>query len=147
MTFDELRLLCAIHELEPGGRDKVSDTKRLNFGREVAGVYTDIFRTTRFPWEVDQVMETYLRWRKNTDTKIKAAIAMAHGFECFWRHRGKGPCCSEAEAGHLVPNSRGGPLSIENCIIECRSHNNQRRAMTVEEYLQSSDKVTNPCPK
>jgi hypothetical protein len=29
-------------------------------------------------------------------------------------------------------------MTVENCQIECRAHNNQRREMLIEEYLQSN---------
>jgi hypothetical protein len=38
-----------------------------------------------------------------------------------------------------VPKCRGGDISVANCQIECRAHNNQRRERTIEEYLTSSD--------
>ena len=32
-----------------------------------------------------------------------------------------------------------GDLTIENAMIECRAHNNQRRARSIEDYLSSED--------
>lgn len=72
-------------------------------------------------------------------TRIKAQIAAAHGYECFWKHRGKGPCSDEAEAGHVVPRAAGAELTVENGMIECRAHNNQRRERSIEDYLTSGD--------
>jgi hypothetical protein len=28
-------------------------------------------------------------------------------------------------------------LTVENCHIECRAHNNQRREMSIEDYIKS----------
>ncbi len=44
----------------------------------------------------------------------------------------------EVEAGHVVQRCKGGPLTVENGQIECRAHNNQRREMSIEDYLKST---------
>lgn len=141
MTFDQLKLLCAVRKANLGSGDPVSDQRRMEWARTVFETYTELFQTVRFPFEVDDVMQVFYSQRKNANTQTKADIALTHGVECFWRNRGKGPCCDNAEAGHLIPNCEDGPLTVENCVIECRAHNNQRRAMHIEQYLQS-DKAT-----
>jgi hypothetical protein len=136
MTFDDLKLLCAIHRQTPDGRDHTSDEERLEFALAVSRTYGLLHGDSFFPWSTDQVAKMRLAYRKSKSTQMKAKIALAHGgAHCFWRHRDKGACCESAEAGHLVPNCKGGPLSVANCIIECRAHNNQRRERTIEEYL------------
>jgi len=138
MTFDELKLLVAVNESSPGGVERYRQSEMLAFSKQVAAMYADLFMDVRFPFRVDDVIGMSNKWRKNTGTRVKAEIAMQHGaFSCFWKCRNKGPCCNEVEAGHLIPKCKGGPLSVENCIVECRSHNNQRSAMTIEEYLKS----------
>jgi hypothetical protein len=37
-----------------------------------------------------------------------------------------------------VQRCKGGLLTVENGQIECRAHNNQRREMSIEDYLLSS---------
>lgn len=141
MKFNELQLLMAIRAMEPGSRDYLTESDRLEFAMQVQRQYSAMFRTVEFPFTVDDVITIYMQLRKNKATQIKADIAFAHGTSCFWLGRGKGPCSDECEAGHLVAACRAGELSVENCIIECRAHNNQRREMTIEQYL-NSDKVT-----
>lgn len=137
MTFDDLRLVIAIRQHGGFPSDGMSEVERIEYALQVSRLYCLTNRNTRFDFDTDDVIRSALAVRKNIDTRIKADVAEAHGVRCFWQGRGKGSCCDEAECGHLVPNSKGGPLSVENCVIECRSHNNQRHAMTVEEYLQS----------
>ncbi len=138
MRFDELKLLVAINSLKPKG-DPVSDHARAARAKQVRDEYTRLFDEVYFPWTVSQVIETCVVWRKQTTTRTKAEIAAAHGFECFWKHRGKGLCSDEAEAGHIIPNCTGAELTVANGMIECRAHNNQRRERSIEDYLASDD--------
>lgn len=95
-----------------------------------------------FPFTIDDIERWSITLRKNTDAKVKVDIALAHGTECYFKRRGKGPCSEEVEAGHIVQRCKGGPLTVENGQIECRAHNNQRREMAIEDYLKS-DLTTN----
>lgn len=67
---------------------------------------------------------------------MKAKVALEHGTRCFWVGRNVGACSDEAEVGHIVPRCQDGPLTVENCMIECRAHNNERKERTIEQYLQ-----------
>lgn len=136
MRFDELKLLVAINSLQPEG-DPISDSARMSRAREVRDEYTRLFAEVFFPWTTSDVIEMCVTWRKNKSARIEAEIAAAHGYECFWKHRGKGPCCDELEGGHVVPRSAGADLTVANGMIECRAHNNQRRERSIEEYLTS----------
>lgn len=137
MTFDELRLLTAIRMLGGTWGDMPTDQMRREFASQVAAQHAAMTGDVRFPWSIDDVIKLALSLRKQIDTRTKADIAIQHGVKCFWEGRGKGACTDEAEAGHLVPKCRGGQLTVENAVIECRGHNNQRREMTIEEYLLS----------
>jgi len=141
MTFDELRIAVAVvlakSPDEPWIRDACTESERLDYARKVQGQHMLLSRDCFFPFTVDEVIRVAFNVRKQPDTRIKAEVAMTHGWECFWRNRNKGPCDDTAECGHLVPRCKGGELTIPNCVIECRSHNNQRREMTIEEYLSS----------
>lgn len=138
MTFDELALCIAI---ERAGR--CSDTPRTNQQRlDLAmRVFPEWLRMTNesvFPFTIDEIVQWDTNIRKQVNTRTKIEVAEKHGMQCFWNGRGKGCCCNTAECGHLWQNSHGGPLSVENCVIECRSHNNQRRDMSIEEYIRSN---------
>ncbi len=141
MKFDELKLLVAINSLRPTG-DPVTDDARFRYAASVRDEYTRLFGTVQFPWSTSQVIECGVAWRKQPTARIKAQIAAAHGYMCFWTHREKGPCCDDVEGGHVVPRARGGgDLTVVNGMIECRAHNNQRRERSIEEYLSSDDKT------
>jgi hypothetical protein len=137
MTFDELLLCMAI---EKAGR--CPDTPRTTEQRRQLAIrvfneWVALQSDSRFPFTIDQIVDFDTRIRKSKDTRTKVKVAHLHGVKCFWNGRNKGPCCDTVECGHLWQNSFGGPLSVENCVIECWSHNNQRRAMSIEEYIKS----------
>jgi len=143
MKFNDLKLLVAIHRLRPKG-DPISDRQRMKCAVEVRGEYTRMFEEVHFPWTVSEVLEMCVMWRKNRAARVKAEIAAAHGYECFWAQRDKGPCSDEVEGGHVIARAAGsGELSVQNGMIECRAHNNQRRERTIEDYL-SCDDTTEP---
>lgn len=141
MKFTELNLLIAIRRTPDLGSDKPTDAKRLEYARAVHANFVAITGDIQCPFNVDDVIIHSINMRKQPDTRTKADIAELHGSKCFWESRGKGPCSDDVEAGHLVPACLGGEMTVENGIIECRAHNNQRRELTIEEYLRS-DKVT-----
>lgn len=136
MNFAELKLVMAIRKTGAKGREYVTQKERIEFAVQVQQQYVRLFADVYFPFTVDNVIHSMLKLRKNRMTRTKADIAIAHGTRCFWHGRNVGPCSEECEAGHLVPACRGGELSISNCIIECRAHNNERRERTIEEYLE-----------
>ncbi len=136
MKFDELQLLITCSCVEGSVPD--DSLGRRNYARRVRAMWPiDL----PFSWTATEVCDIAVKLRKSSTTKLKAEIARAHGTGCFWLGRGKGPCSDEVEAGHVVAAAAGADLTVENGMIECRTHNNQRREMTIEEYL-SSDKTT-----
>ena len=140
MKFDELKLLVAINTLTPKG-DPISDAARMGLARRVRDEYTRLYGDVLFPWTISDVIEMCVLWRKQSAARTKAEIAAAHGYECFWKQRDKGPCCDEVEGGHVVSRSAGAELTVANGMIECRAHNNQRRERSIGEYLTSPDRT------
>lgn len=137
MTFDELKLAMAIHRASLGGGDWTSDRQRREAACIVYCEWLREFGNTAFPFSMDDIERVRLAMRKNMDTRTKVAVAMQHGVRCFFEGRGKGPCSDDAECGHIVQRSAFGDLSVQNCQIECRAHNGQRGAMSIEEYMKS----------
>lgn len=137
MTFSELKLCMAIVKADLGGGDRPIHKQRLESAHSVMVEFLYLFEESYFPYSIDDVERWRLNIRKQTDTRIKVEVAMLHGTRCFWAHRNMGECSNDAECGHLIPASQNGPLTIANCIIECRAHNNERRALTIEEYIKA----------
>ena len=137
MTFSELKLCLAIHRAELGGGIRATGREQMEAALLVMLQYLACFDDSYFPYTLDDIDKWRLAIRKNKDTRIKMEVALCHGHRCFWEGRGKGPCCDDAECGHLVARCDGGELTVENCVIECRSHNNQRRERSIEQYLRA----------
>lgn len=137
MTFDELRLAIAIQKANLGGRDLVTERDRKDAACRIYVEWVNYFDVTTFPFDGDSLDRMRLSLRKNANTQVKVNVAMAHGLQCYFEGRGKGPCSDEAECGHIMAKCNGGPLTVSNCQIECRAHNNQRSSMSIEEYLSS----------
>lgn len=137
MTFAELELLMAIRKCGTFGRDIKTDGERLEYAKRVAMQYADMTQNVVFAFKVDDVLHMQRQMRKNPSTRLKADVAIRFGTRCFWDGRNKGPCDDNAELGHITPRSRGGSDDMSNLMIECRAHNNQRRDMSIEEYIAS----------
>jgi hypothetical protein len=138
MTESELHLCCAIRRANLGGGDRPTSEQRQRAATAVLSEWLFLHGDTRFPFTIDDIERWSMALRKSPDAKIKVDIALAHGTECYFKGRGKGPCSSDVEAGHIVQRCKGGPLTVENGQIECRAHNNQRREMSIEDYMRST---------
>lgn len=138
MTENELHLCCAIRLADLGGGDRPTSDQRKRAALSVIAEWLTLTGDSRFPFSIDDIERWSITLRKSVDAKMKVDIALAHGTECYFKGRGKGPCSEEVEAGHVVQRCKGGPLTVENGQIECRAHNNQRREMSIEDYMKSS---------
>lgn len=142
MKQSELLLWCAISQADLSSADRPTTDQRRRAALAVFAEWVSLTGDSSFPFTIDEIEQASLRLRKSGDAgKVKVGIALTHGIYCYFRSRGKGPCCDEVEAGHIWQKWDGGPLTIANGQIECRAHNNQRREMSIEEYMKS-DKVT-----
>ena len=137
MTFDELKLCIAIRNAGLGGGDIFSERERFGMIADVMRCWLFEYKSSVFPFSVEEVDRLRLTYRKNENTKMKIEVAVAHGTRCFWEGRGKGECSNEVDCGHILPRSQGGALSVENCMIECSRHNRQRGTMSIESYISS----------
>lgn len=127
----------AIHKagLHKGDRPRMHE--RHEAVRAVFAEWLALFKTSVFPWNTDDVIHWMGSYRRRKENVLKVEAALAHGCRCYFKRRGKGPCSKDAEWGHVVPRCRGGEDTVRNTQIECRAHNNQRRDMSIEEYMQS----------
>lgn len=87
----------------------------------------------------ESLLRNYIRYRKSGDKRLRlmVEVAIAHGATCFFRGRGRGECSDEVDLDRIVPGSRGGEYTLENCQIACSRHNRERGDRTIEEYLES----------
>ncbi len=137
MTENDLHLCCAIHRANLGGGDRPTQDQRERAAIAVVIEWIDLTGDSFFPFTIDQIAQWSINLRKSKEMQMKVEIALTHGTDCYFKGRGKGPCSAEVEAGHIVQRCKGGPLTVENGQIECRAHNNQRREMSMEDYIKS----------
>jgi hypothetical protein len=147
MTRNDLHLCCAIRKADLGGGDRPTSGQRQRAAILVVTEWIALTGCSYFPFTIDDIERWSIALRKSNDTKVKVDIALAHGLSCYFENRGKGPCSAEVEGGHILQRCKGGPLSVENGQIECWAHNNQRREMSIEDYLKSNLKTSETLEK
>jgi len=68
-------------------------------------------------------------------SELIVLVARTHGRRCFYCGRGKGECSNEVTLDRIVPGSRGGKYTVENCMLACSAHNTQRGNQPLEQFL------------
>jgi hypothetical protein len=74
---------------------------------------------------LDLLLAQQERRRVTVPAKVKRAVRDRDGEKCQWPLDSGGVCGATArlEIDHVVPRARGGPSTVENCRILCRTHN------------------------
>lgn len=151
MTFEELPLFIAIRktygdvENPRSSKYAINEAARLHIYHRIFLNYPDYSRG--FPWSPEQVLTMFDRYGKSpcakgADTKkdeLTCDVALTHGRTCFYANRGLGVCDEDVELDRIVPESRGGSYTVENCLIACRTHNNARRDTNIEDYIRTGE--------
>lgn len=145
MLFSDFPMYEAIYEVrnqmiaagESPGTEAwyVDDEKRMEFCRRVV---------TQMVLDSDQeILNAAVAFRKGSKaegTEIKKLdllmmVAKVHGRTCFYAGRGFGACSADVHLDRLVPGSRGGKYTVENCVVSCGRHNSMRSDRSMEEFL------------
>ena len=82
------------------------------------------------------MIHAWVGYRKNggrNDLLIRCA--KFHGRRCFFGARGLGECSDDIDLDRIIPGSRGGEYTVENCFLACSRHNRQRGDRSIEAYL------------
>lgn len=151
MLFTDFPLFEAIYEVrqemvasgESPGEEAwyVDSARREEFCRRV------ILQMTR---DCDQaIINAALTFRKcakaeGTDLKkldLLVEVARTHGRKCFYGNRGLGACSEDVHLDRLIPGSKGGVYSVENCVIACGYHNTSRNDIELGEFLRSGSNL------
>lgn len=141
MTFDELPLYEAVYDVY-----RLVDNPRserwLTADAEVLCRNIQDHLPIGHPYKMSDMLDAWMRFGKSGTVEggakkleLLVSVARLHGRKCFWASRGLGECTSEVTIDRLLPGSRGGLYSPENCILACSFHNSQRADRTIEEYL------------
>jgi len=146
MKFQDLEVLGAVYDVrakmeadgeQPGADDwTTNEKKRAELTRRIL---------RRLECTVQQrLIDAWIAFRKspNVNGKKKAAlvveVARLHGPVCFYAGRGLGECSDEIDLDRLIPGSRGGEYTIENCILSCSRHNRMRGDASLEDIISQA---------
>jgi hypothetical protein len=150
MTFADLSLYQAVYRVfgkvdNPGSEDwtrrRASEIYKLVLYEIVDN---DAWTEQGVPYSRDRVIDVWVDIRKNPKNRLKCQVSLTHGSRCFYADRGLGPCSDEVEVDRIVPASRGGPYTLENCVIACAQHNGARGDRTIEDFLGSIVRTASP---
>lgn len=143
MTFDDLPLFDAIYqlrtEMEAAGENPGSDswTTEEDKRRELAKRIL-----SKLMSDVDQrLIDAWIRFRKSGNangrkkSELIVEVSRMHGGQCFYRNRGLGQCSQDIDLERLIPETRGGQYTVENCVIACCRHNRMRGDNDLEAFL------------
>lgn len=152
MTFDDLPLYQAVHKVyqaveQPGSDDWISH----NAKRAYSLVLTEIVNSGGWteqgiPWSMERVVEVWRDLRKAPKARLKCEVSLTHGSRCFYANRNAGPCSAEVDLDRIIPESRGGQYTLENCIIVCSAHNRARGDRLIEDFLVAYQRAAAPAP-
>jgi len=143
VTFAEMPLYGAIHDVFRIVESPGSD----NWLRPPASEEVCRLIQAHLPLDSSfssrQMLDAWMLYRKAPSinealkkVELLVLIGRVHGTKCFFAHRDKGECSIEVSIDRIVPGSRGGRYTVENCMIVCSFHNSQRSNRFIEEYLK-----------
>ncbi len=144
MTFDELPLYQAVHRVytsveKPGSDDWISNSAKTAYRLVLMQIVESGSWTEQgIPYSMERVVEVWRDLRKVPKTRLKCEVSLTHGSTCFYANRGAGPCSNEVDLDRILPETRGGQYTVENCIIVCSTHNRSRGDRTIEDFLAAS---------
>ena len=144
MTFNELPLYQAVHRVytsveKPGSDDWISASAKTAYRLVLMQIVESGSWTEQgIPYSMERVVEVWRDLRKNPNNRLKCEVSLAHGPRCFYADRGLGPCSDELDLDRIIPETRGGRYTLENCMIVCSTHNRARGDRTIEHFLAAT---------
>jgi hypothetical protein len=149
MTFDGLPLYQAVYRVysvveKPGSDDWISKNAKAAYKLVLMQIVEDEGWTADgIPYSMDHVVEVWRDIRKQPKSRLKCDVSLTHGPHCFDANRGLGDCSDEVDLDRIVPETRGGQYTVENCIIACSAHNRSRGDQSIEDFIR----VGAPAPR
>jgi hypothetical protein len=67
--------------------------------------------------------------------EIICMLSIIHGDRCFYANRGLGECSDDVHLDRIIPGSRGGEYTVQNCLLSCGFHNTSRGDKSIEEFI------------
>lgn len=146
MKFQELDMLCAVYDVrtnmecaneQPGAEEWTTDeTKRKELTRRILQALGCTVQ------QILILIDVWIAFRKSSNVNGKKKLALLvevarlHGRKCFYANRGLGECSDEIDLERLIPETRGGQYTVENCVLSCSRHNRMRGDKSLEDMLR-----------
>lgn len=97
------------------------------------------------------IIDANIKFRKgsgvNGDRQKKLDIicmlSLLHGDRCFYANRGLGECSDDVHLDRIIPGSRGGKYTVQNCILACGYHNTSRGDKSIEDFIGQMEQSCN----
>lgn len=130
MIFEELQVLDAIRSI----RDQIDQpgSDRFLHDRDEGIKLTRMICAQMINEPDNYLVRKFINYRKSQKADLLVELYRRQGATCFYAGRVPGDCCDEVEIDRIVP---GGDYSLSNCVLACRTHNNERRDQTFTSYL------------
>lgn len=147
MRFDELPLLSAIlavrDEMEAKGESSGAD-KWIVDGEGRRDLTHRVMQ--EMIGDADQkIIDAWHKFRKGgtvdgggKKNEVLVLVYRNHGGKCFYANRGLGACSDEVHLDRILPDSRGGKYTVNNCVLACSTHNTMRGDKSIEDFLSES---------
>lgn len=144
MKFEELSLYDAImtvrEEMEAAGESPGADKWITDEDLRIAITQRVMRHLLK---DADQaIINAWCTFRKGVNlapdlkkVELIVCVARIHGARCFYANRGRGPCSEDVHIDRLIPGSRGGQYTLQNCVLACGTHNTMRQDKPLEEFL------------
>src|SRR5688572_4720756 len=122
MTFDELPLYQAVYRVysaveKPGSDEWISNSAKTAYKFVLMQIVEDEAWTSEgIPYSMERVVEVWRDIRKQVKSRLKCEVSLVHGTRCFYADRGVGPCSGEVDLDRIIPETRGGGYTVENCM-------------------------------
>jgi hypothetical protein len=149
ITFNDLPLYMATYHVyqtveKPGSDDWISSNAKSAYKLVLWQMVDDeAWSDAGLAVSMEQVVRAWRHLRKVKKLRLLCRVASLHGSRCFYADRGVGPCSDGIDLDRILPGSRGGHYTLQNCIVACSAHNRSRGDSFLEDYLARRQVATN----
>ena len=148
MTFDNIPLYEAIFRAwgreDARGRPYIENpraehwgTKRESRDKLARAIRDEMDVDDGGKFRMDDMITEWIAFHKTANGKAALTVetGLTHGWQCYYKNRGNGPCSNEIHLDHVIPRSKGGQDIVEHLQISCGTHNTERGNKAIEDYL------------
>jgi hypothetical protein len=145
MKLSDLELYLAVHKVRKQVEQPNAEFWAHEKASEALGRVAQTLAEDGWPREkaipcLKDVIRAWTDLRKNPKTQLTCDVSLEHKRRsCMYAGRGKGPCSDDIQLERIIPGSRGGEYTVENCDLACGKHNRERSDQPIENFLASDN--------